>query len=87
MGRFCCYRCSTEINYNKYFCTWLFLNELNGTTWRRGGTVGTIDLGTKLSEPTSECGLGNRENPSDRYEKSESLRVDLNPSKKKFTRF
>ena len=28
-------------------------------------TVGTIDLGTNLSEPSSECGLGNWENPSE----------------------
>jgi len=28
-------------------------------------TVGTIDLGTNPSDPTSECGLGNRENPSE----------------------
>ena len=28
-------------------------------------TVGTIDIGTNPSEPTSECGLGNRENPSE----------------------
>jgi len=28
-------------------------------------TVGTIDTGTNPSEPTSECGLGNRENPSE----------------------
>jgi len=27
-------------------------------------TVGTIDIGTNPSEPTSECRLGNRENPS-----------------------
>jgi len=26
-------------------------------------TVRTIDLGTNSSEPTSECGLGNRKNP------------------------
>jgi len=29
------------------------------------GTVGTIDLDTIPSELTSECGLGNRENPSE----------------------
>ena len=28
-------------------------------------TVGTIDIGTNPSEPTSECGLGNLENPSE----------------------
>ena len=28
-------------------------------------TVGTIDIDTNPSEPTSECGLGNRENPSE----------------------
>jgi len=28
-------------------------------------TVGTIDLDTNSSEPTCECGLGNRENPSE----------------------
>ena len=28
-------------------------------------TVGTIDIGTNPSEPTGECGLGNRENPSE----------------------
>jgi len=28
-------------------------------------TVGTFDIGTNPSEPTSECGLGNRENPSE----------------------
>jgi len=28
-------------------------------------TVGTIDIGTNPSEPTCECGLGNRENPSE----------------------
>ena len=28
-------------------------------------TVGTIDIGTDPSEPTRECGLGNRENPSE----------------------
>ena len=27
--------------------------------------VGTIDVGTNPSEPTSECGLGNQENPSE----------------------
>jgi len=27
--------------------------------------VGTIDIGTNPSEPTYECGLGNRENPSE----------------------
>jgi len=27
--------------------------------------VGTFDIGTNPSEPTSECGLGNRENPSE----------------------
>jgi len=26
-------------------------------------TVGTIDIGTNTFEPTSECGLRNRENP------------------------
>ena len=28
-------------------------------------TVWTIDIRTNQSEPTSECGLGNRENPSE----------------------
>jgi len=28
-------------------------------------TVGTIDIDTNPSEPTIECGLGNRENPSE----------------------
>jgi len=28
-------------------------------------TVWTIDIGTNPSEPTTECGLGNRENPSE----------------------
>jgi len=54
-------------------------------------TVGTIDIGTNLSEPTltnlseptSECGLGNRENafepttplPSPQYGKSQSSKI------------
>jgi len=28
-------------------------------------TMGAIDIGTNPSEPTSECRLGNRENPSE----------------------
>jgi len=43
----------------------------------------TIDIGTNPSEPTSECGLGNRENPSEpttplpspQYKKSKSSKI------------
>jgi hypothetical protein len=33
MGRFCCYRCSTLINYNKYFCTGLFFDSIEWLNW------------------------------------------------------
>ena len=77
-------------------CTWLptyFLSRKVlevwdtlslGGTWRQ--TVGPIDLGTDSSEPTSECGLGNRENPSEpttpfpspQYGKSKSSKISGN---------
>ena len=40
-----------------------FLIFCLGHRWFR--TAGTIDLSTNSSEPTSECGLRNRENPSE----------------------
>jgi len=33
--------------------------------WSWFGTVGTINIGTNPSEPTTECGLGNSGNPSE----------------------
>ena len=77
-------------------CTWLptyFLSRKVlevwdtlslGGTWRQ--TVGPIDLGTNSSEPTSECGLRNRQNPSEpttpfpspQYGKSKSSNISGN---------
>jgi len=62
---------------------------------RMGTTVGTIDIGTNPSEPTSECGLGNRENSSEpttpllspQYGKSQSSKINLSFCSLEFSDF
>ena len=57
--------------------------RIKNIAWPRTYTVGTIDLGTNLSEPTSECGLGNRENPLNPQRPSRARSTE-NPSRVKY---